>query len=275
MQRFIDRTVLITGAGGAIGQAAAERFAAEGARLALVDRDAERVAQLARRLGAQGHAALALTADVADEQAIAQAIEQAEAHFGGLHVVFNNAGIGGLDLPVADMPAAQWDEVMTVNLRGVFLGCKYAVPALARAGGGAIVNMGSSTGRHDTLPGSAAYMASKAAVEALTKSLALQVARYRIRVNTICPGIIQTPLSLGQKAGADADRFFARFAARIPLGRVGQPRDVAAAVAFLACDQARQITGTALLIDGGQTMRRWISAPDLAADSPLPLRVRG
>jgi NAD(P)-dependent dehydrogenase (short-subunit alcohol dehydrogenase family) len=268
MQRFIDRTVLITGAGGAIGRAAAERFAAEGARLALVDRDAEPVAQLAQQLAAQGHAALALTADVTDEQALATAIEQAEAHFGHLHVVFNNAGIGGHDLPVAELPSAQWDEVIAVNLRGVFLGCKYSVPALMRAGGGAIVNMGSSTGRHDALPGSAAYMASKAAVEALTKSLALQVARYGIRVNAICPGIIQTPLSVRQKAGAEAERFFARFAARIPLGRVGQPEDVAATVAFLASDQARQITGAALLIDGGQTMRRWISTPDLAPHLP-------
>jgi NAD(P)-dependent dehydrogenase (short-subunit alcohol dehydrogenase family) len=268
MQRFIDRTVLITGAGGAIGRATAERFAAEGARLALIDRDAGAVGQLAQRVGAQGHAALALTADVADEQALAQAIEQAEAHFGRLHVVFNNAGIGGQDLPVADMSAAQWDEIIAVNLRGVFLGCKYAVPALARAGGGAIVNMGSSTGRHDTLPGSAPYMASKAAVEALTRSLALQVARDHIRVNAICPGIIETPLSLHQKSDAEAERFFARFAERIPLGRVGQPEDVAAAVAFLASDQARQITGTALLIDGGQTMRRWISTPDLAPHLP-------
>jgi NAD(P)-dependent dehydrogenase (short-subunit alcohol dehydrogenase family) len=267
-QRFIDRTVLITGAGGAIGCAAAERFAAEGARLALVDCDAEPVAQLARRLGEQGHAALALTADVADEQAIAGAIEQAEAHFGHLHVVFNNAGIGGQDLPIADLPSAQWDEIIAVNLRGVFLGCKYSVPALVRAGGGAIVNMGSSTGRHDTLSGSAAYMASKAAIEALTKSLALQVARDGIRVNAICPGIIETQLSLHQKNDAEAERFFARFAERIPLGRVGQPEDVAAAVAFLASDQARQITGTALLIDGGQTMRRWISTPDLAPHLP-------
>ncbi|HEY3230416.1 MAG TPA: SDR family NAD(P)-dependent oxidoreductase [Roseiflexaceae bacterium] len=268
MQRFSGRTVLITGAGGAIGRAAATRFAREGARLALVDRDAEQVTQVARQLAAQGHTTLAQVADVADEPALAAAIAQAEAHFGQLDVVFNNAGIGGHDLSVADMAAEQWDAVIAVNLRGVFLGCKYSVPALARAGGGAIVNMGSSTGRHDALPGGAAYMASKAAVEALTKSLALQVARYRIRVNAICPGIIQTPLSLGQKAGTDAAQFFARFAARIPLGRVGQPEDVAAAVAFLASDQACQITGTALLIDGGQTMRRWISAPDLAPHLP-------
>jgi NAD(P)-dependent dehydrogenase (short-subunit alcohol dehydrogenase family) len=266
MQRFIGRTALITGAAGAIGQAAAERFAGEGAHVALLDRDAARLGEIAEELAAKGSSAAPFVADVADEAALAGAIAQAEAHFGRLDVVFNNAGIGGYDVSVADMPSEQWDRVIAVNLRGVFLGCKYSVPALERAGGGAIVNMGSSTGRHDALPGSAAYMASKAGVEALTKSLALQVARHRIRVNAICPGIIQTPLSLGQKAGAEAQAFFARFAARIPLGRVGQPTDVAAAVAFLASDQARQITGAALLIDGGQTMRRWISAPDLIAD---------
>ena len=108
-------------------------------------------------------------------------------------------------------------------------------------------------------------MASKAGVEALTKSVALQAGRYGIRANTICPGIIETPLSLAQTERSDAASFFARFAARIPLGRVGQPEDVAAAVAFLASDQARQITGAALLIDGGQTLRRWISAPDMSA----------
>lgn len=263
--RFIGRTVLITGASGSLGRAAAERFGAEGARLALLDRDAGRVAALARELAGRGYPALALAADVADEIALADAFAQAEAHFGHLDVVFNNAGIGGMDLEVADMPAERWDEMLAINLRGVFLGCKHAIPALIRAGGGAIVNMGSSTGRHDTLPGSAAYMASKAGVEALTKSVALQVARHGIRANAICPGIIETPLSLNQKDGADAASFFARFAARIPLGRVGQPADVAAAVAFLASDQARQITGAALLIDGGQTLRRWISAPDFGS----------
>lgn len=262
-RRFEGRAVLVTGAAGAIGLAAARRFAREGARVALVDRDAASVVRAAEGLAAEGHAALALAADVADEPAVAAAIAEAEARFGRLDALFNNAGIGGLDVAVADMPAWQWDQVIAVNLRGIFLCCKHGVPALARAGGGAIVNMGSSTGRHDALPGSSAYMASKAAVEALTKSLALQVARDRIRVNVICPGIIKTALSLGQKAGAEAESFFARFAARIPLGRVGQPEDVAAAVAFLASDQARHITGAALLIDGGQTMRRWVSAPDL------------
>lgn len=265
MKRFMNRTVLITGASGSLGRATAARFGAEGARLALLDRDAGRVAACAQELLGQGIPALALAADVADEASLAAAFGQAEAHYGRLDVVFNNAGIGGMDLPVAAIPVERWDEMIAINLRGVFLGCKHAIPALIRAGGGAIVNMGSSTGRHDTLQGSAAYMASKAGVEALTKSVALQVGRHRIRANAICPGIIETSLSLGQKDAADAASFFGRFAARIPLGRVGQPEDVAAVVAFLASDQARQITGASLLIDGGQTLRRWVSAPDLGA----------
>lgn len=260
-RRFQDRTVLITGAAGGLGSGAARRFADEGARLALLDRDGPAVTQLAEQIAAEGRVALALEVDVADEQSLATAIAAAEAHFGRIDVLFNNAGVGSRDLSLVETPAEHWDEVLAINLRGVFLGCKFGVPALIRAGGGSIVNMGSSTGRHDTITGGAAYMASKAAVEALTKSLALQVAPYGIRANTICPGIIQTELSFRQQERGDAAAFFAEFAERIPLGRIGQPEDVAAAVAFLASDMARHITGASLLIDGGQTLRRWISAP--------------
>ena len=237
-------------------------FAAEGVALILFDRAIAPLEELAQQLGAQGCHTLPLAADVTSETDLAAAIGTAEQHFGRIDVLFNNAGIGGLDATAVDMDARQWDTMLDINLRGIFLSCKYGVPPLVRAGGGAIVNMGSSTGRHDTLPGSSAYMASKAGVEAFSRSLALQVAPH-IRVNTICPGIIETPLSIGQKAGVSAESFFARFAARIPLGRVGRPADVAAVVAFLASDQARGMTGTALLLDGGQTLRRWISAPDL------------
>ncbi|MDQ3227458.1 MAG: SDR family oxidoreductase [Chloroflexota bacterium] len=262
-RRFQDRIVVITGAAGGLGSAAARRFAAEGASLALLDRDRAEAERLAMELGVSGHDVLAIAVDVANEQSIAQAIAQTEKHFGRIDVLFNNAGVGGGDHAIAEMPAADWDAVIAVNLRGVFLGCKYGVPALMRAGGGAIVNMGSSTGRHDTITGGAAYMASKAAVEAMTKSLALQVASHGIRANTICPGIIETQLSFRQQERGDPKEFFAEFASRIPRGRVGQPEDVAAAVAFLASDQARHITGASLLIDGGQTLRKWISAPDL------------
>jgi NAD(P)-dependent dehydrogenase (short-subunit alcohol dehydrogenase family) len=262
--RFADRVVLITGASGGLGSASARRFAIEGASLALLDRDGSAVIRLADELRASGVKALPVEVDVTDEAAMAAAIAQSEDHFGRLNVLFNNAGVGSRDVSLENMPASDWDEVIAINLRGVFLGCKYGVPALARAGGGAIVNMGSSTGRHDTITGGAAYMASKAAVEALTKSLALQVAPQGIRANTICPGIIETQLSFRQQERGDAESFFGEFARRIPLCRVGQPEDVAATVAFLASDQARHITGASLLIDGGQTLRRWISDPTLA-----------
>ena len=261
-----QRVVLITGAAGGLGSAAARRFAAEGAALALLDQDGDAAERLADDLTTQGINALALQADVTDEASVERAIARVENHFGRLDVLFNNAGIGGGSFAIADLPAAEWDRVVAVNLRGVFLGCKYGVPALARSGGGAIVNMGSSTGRHDTITGGAAYMASKAAVEAMTKSLALQTAPLGIRANTVCPGIIQTQLSFRQQKRGGEEQFFAEFAARIPLGRVGQPEDVAAAVAFLASDQARHVTGASLLIDGGQTLRKWISAPDLGFD---------
>jgi NAD(P)-dependent dehydrogenase (short-subunit alcohol dehydrogenase family) len=261
--RFRDRVVVVTGAAGAIGRAAARRFVAEGARVALLDRSAAGLAQAERALRAAGASAFPVVVEIAEEDSVAAALAAVEAQFGRIDVMFNNAGIGGMDVPVVAMASDDWDQMIAVNLRGVMLSCKYGVPALLRAGGGAIVNMGSSTGRHDTLPGSSAYMASKAAVEAFSRSLALQVARAGIRVNTICPGIIRTPLSIGQRADADPAAFFGRFAERIPLGRVGMPDDIAGIVAYLASDQARAITGASLLIDGGQTLRRWVSAPDL------------
>jgi NAD(P)-dependent dehydrogenase (short-subunit alcohol dehydrogenase family) len=261
--RFRDRVVVVTGAAGAIGRAAARRFVAEGARVALLDRSAAGLAQVSQALHAAGAPTLPVVVEIAEEDSVAAALATVESQFGRIDVMFNNAGIGGMDVPVVAMVSDDWDRMIAVNLRGVMLSCKYGVPALLRAGGGAIVNMGSSTGRHDTLPGSSAYMASKAAVEAFSRSLALQVARAGIRVNTICPGIIRTPLSIGQRADADPEAFFGRFAARIPLGRVGMPDDIAGIVAYLASDQARAITGASLLIDGGQTLRRWVSAPDM------------
>ena len=197
-------------------------------------------------------------------------VKAARAAFGGLDVVFANAGVGGAKTEFIDLPIEEWQRVMDVNLRGMTLTCKATVPALIDAGGGAIVLMGSSTGGWDTILGSGAYMMSKEAVKALARNLALELARYRIRVNAVCPGIIETPLSFRQAEDDPQawERFFARFAERIPLRRVGQPQDVAATVAFLASDDARHITGAALLIDGGQTLQSWSNAPDAAYPSP-------
>ncbi len=272
MKRFEGKVVLVTGGGSGIGRAAVLRFAREGANVVVVDRFEDRAQAVAAEVEALGQKALPVRADVAVVQDAQRMIAATLEQFGRLDVMFNNAGIGGESNLVRDMPVADWDEVIAINLRGVFLSCKYGIPALIQSGGGAIVNMGSSTGGWDVLPESAPYMASKEGVHALTKNLALEVAGYGIRVNAVSPGIIQTQLSFEQGTdGGEAEAFFKRFKQRIPLRRVGQPEDVAAAAAFLASDDARHITGSMLLIDGGQTLQSWSNAP--AADEyPLFLK---
>jgi NAD(P)-dependent dehydrogenase (short-subunit alcohol dehydrogenase family) len=269
MKRFIGKVALVTGGGSGIGRAGVLRFAQEGADLVVVDRVIERAETVATEVEALGSKALALHADVSRVPDVERMIQATLDHYGHLDVMFNNAGIGGESSTVLEMRPEDWDEVIAVNLRGVFLSCRYGVPALIQSGGGAIVNMGSSTAGWDVLPESAPYMASKEGVEGLTKALALEVGGYSIRVNAICPGIIQTRLSFEQGMADDEfEAYFKRFKQRIPLRRVGQPEDVAAAVAFLASDDARHITGTMLLIDGGQTMQSWSNAP---AEDEYPL----
>ncbi|MCY3867668.1 MAG: SDR family NAD(P)-dependent oxidoreductase [Chloroflexi bacterium] len=266
MNRFNGKVALITGGGGALGRASALRFVEEGARVVIADIDWERAAAVTAEIGAD---AFAVHADVSKAGDCATMVEAAHAHFGKLDVVFANAGVGGEKFEFVDMPMEEWDHVIGVNLRGMALTCKAAAPALVDAGGGSIVLMGSSTGGWDTILGAGPYMTSKEAVNALARNLALELARHRIRVNALCPGIIQTPLSFRQATDDPAawEQFFARFAQRIPLRRVGQPEDVAAAVAFLASNDARHITGASLLIDGGQTLQSWSNAPDSAYPS--------
>ncbi len=266
MKRFTDKVALITGGGGALGRASAMRFAADGARVVVADLNLQRAQTVAEEIGAD---AFAFQADVTAAADCMAMVEETRARFGKLDVVFANAGVGGEKVDFVDMPMEEWDRVIGVNLRGLALTCKAAAPALIEAGGGSIVLMGSSTGGWDTIQGSGAYMTSKEAVKAMARNLALELARYRIRVNAVCPGIIETPLSFRQ-AEEDPEAwetFFARFAERIPLRRVGQPEDVAAAVAFLASNDARHITGASLLIDGGQTLQSWSNAPDAAYPS--------
>ncbi len=265
MKRFAGKVALITGGGGALGRASALRFAEEGARVVIADVDLERAETVADEIDS---AAIAFRADVTQAADCEAMVAAAQNAFGRLDVLFANAGVGGESAEFIELPMAEWDRVMDVNLRGMALTCKAAAPALIDAGGGSIVLMGSSTGGWDTIIGSSPYMTSKEAAKALARNLALELARFRIRVNAVCPGIIETPLSFRQAAGDPAawQRFFARFAERIPLRRVGQPADVAATVAFLASDDARHITGASLLIDGGQTLQSWSNAPD----SPYP-----
>ncbi len=265
MKRFAGKVALVTGGAGALGRASAIRFNAEGARVIIADLDLERAQAVAAEIGA---GAIAVQANVTEPEDCAAMTRTAEEAFGRLDIVFANAGVGGTRAALLDLPIQEWDQVMNVNLRGMVLTCQATAPVLIKAGGGAIVLMGSSTGGWDTIFGSGPYMASKEAVKALARNLALELARYHIRVNAVCPGIIETPLSFRQAQADPAawQGFFARFAERIPLRRVGQPADVAATVAFLASDDARHITGASLLIDGGQTLQSWSNAPD----SPYP-----
>lgn len=263
MKRFEGKVVLVTGGGSGIGRAGVLRFAREGADVVVVDRFEDRARRVAAEVEELGQKALPIRADVSVVEDVQNMIAGTMSHFGRLDVMFNNAGIGGESNLVKDMPVADWDEVIAINLTGIFLCCKYGIPALIQSGGGAIVNMGSSTAGWDVLPESAPYMASKEGVHALTKNLALEMGGYGIRVNAISPGIIETRLSFEQ--GSDSGElqdYFSRFKQRIPLRRVGQPEDVAATVAFLASDDARHITGSLLLIDGGQTLQSWSNAPD-------------
>jgi NAD(P)-dependent dehydrogenase (short-subunit alcohol dehydrogenase family) len=263
MKRFTDKVVLVTGGGGAIGSAAARRFADEGARLAIVDRDRGAAARIADDLGAE---ALTIEADVGDESQAADAVARTVRHFGRIDVLFNNAGISGAVAPVHELAVEDWDTIVRVNLRGMFLMLRAALRAMIEAKvAGAVVNMGSSMAGWDVLSGGAGYAATKHGVVGLTRVAALDAAPYGIRVNAICPGVIETTLGV---PAADLDTYrkgIERFANRIPLRRIGQPEDVAAAVAFLASDDARHITGVDWLMDGGQTLQSWANAPDADA----------
>ncbi|WP_095198999.1 SDR family NAD(P)-dependent oxidoreductase [Mesorhizobium carmichaelinearum] len=259
MKRFDQKKVLVTGGAGAIGSAAVRRFLEEGARVAIVDRNGAAARELARSLGDN---TIAIEADVTDETTVRSAVATTVETFGGLDVVFNNAGISGVVAPVHDLPVEDWDTIIRINLRGIFLVLQASLQAMIKAGiAGSIVNMGSSMAGWDVLAGGAGYVASKHGVVGLTRVAALDAAPYGIRVNTICPGVIETTLGVPSSSDGDFKSSVQHFADRIPLRRIGQPDDVAAAVAFLASDEARHVTGVDWLIDGGQTLQSWANAP--------------
>jgi NAD(P)-dependent dehydrogenase (short-subunit alcohol dehydrogenase family) len=258
---------LVTGGGGAIGSAAALRMAAAGAQIVVADRDPEAAGSVAERIGVSGGHASVAVCDVGEPDGARSATEAALVRFGQLDVVFNNAGISPAPAAVDELSVEVFDEVLRVNLRGVFLILREAIAAMRQAGrGGSIVNMGSSMAGWDVLAGSAAYVSSKHAVIGLTKSAALDAARYGIRVNAVCPGVVATPLGVPDLGTAQtASPGLERFSERIPLRRVAQPEDVASVVAFLASPESRHVTGAAWLIDGGQTLQSWSNAPDGAS----------
>ncbi len=251
MRGLKDKKVLITGGAGGIGAAAARRFLEEGSRVVILDRDAKASAALARELpGLAG----ALEADVSRPADAAKAMDEFDRRWGGLDVLINNAGLSRRGA-FLDIPPDQWREVMATNLDGVFFMAQQAGRRMARAGRGAIVNMGSTNG----LVGYhhyADYNASKAGVIELTRSMALELGPA-VRVNAVCPGFILTPM---QEAEYTAD-MQAAFSAKVPLKRLGRPEDVAALLAFLASDEAAFITGQTVVIDGGEICGGLASQP--------------
>ncbi|RFS81632.1 SDR family oxidoreductase [Actinomadura spongiicola] len=246
---FDGRTVLITGGAGGIGRALAHTFARAGATVVLAGRDATALADAVKEVGSD-HADH-VVADVTDTSAVARMVETVTARHGGLHAAVNNAGILGATGPLADVDEAAWDEVLAVNVTGVFLSMKHEVAYMRRHGGGAIVNVSSNIGAHGRRPGLAAYAASKAAVSALTRAAALDHVADGVRINAVSPGASDTPMSL--LPGETRDERAERMRVAAPSGRVADTSEVAEAVLWLASDASSHVVGHDLVVDGGAT----------------------
>ena len=244
-----DRVVLITGAGSGIGHQTALACAREGAKIVAVDLDEAAAAKTCAAIGAGD--AIAVQSDVSRAADCARMVQRAEEDFGRLDVLFNNAGISHIDDDDAvNTEEDVWDLTMDVNLKGVFLGCKYGIPALRRAGGGAIVNTASFVALLGAATPQLAYTASKGGVLALTRDLAVVHAREQIRVNALCPGPLRTELLMKY---LDTEEKLNRRLVHIPMGRFGEAEEIARTVVFLASDDASYITGTSFVVDGGIT----------------------
>jgi len=255
MLDFSGRTVLIVGGTSGIGLATAEQFVRQGAAVMLAGRTAEKGRVAVTRLTALGGEAVYVRTDVCDEVQVENLVSETVSIFGRLDVLVNSAGVMNRDL-LTELEQDDWDTVLDTNLRGVYLACKHAVRPMVRQGRGAVVNVASYLGAFGAHDNSPAYGASKAGVLALTRSLALQVGPQGIRVNAVCPALVITPLNEYIIHDApDPAAKEAEMADPYPLGRLGRPADVAAAILFLASDEAGWITGTSLLIDGGRTAR--------------------
>jgi NAD(P)-dependent dehydrogenase (short-subunit alcohol dehydrogenase family) len=247
--RLKSKVALISGGARGMGAVEARLFAQEGAKVTIGDVLEDEGRKLEAEINATGGEALFVRLDVTSEADWQKAVEAAVTRFGKLDVLVNNAGISGRGR-VEDTTVEEWDQVMEVNAKGVFLGTKVVIPAMRQAGGGSIINISSQLGLVGTDHSSPQYQASKGAVRLLTKATAIQYAKEGIRANSVHPGPIVTPMT--EAARADPERYKVMLS-RIPLGCYGEPEDVAYGVLYLASDESRWVTGSELVIDGGWT----------------------
>jgi len=248
MGRLDGKVAVITGAGGGMGREAALLFCEEGARVCVADVDAEAAAKTASDAGD----AFAITVDVAEPESVREMYEQTAARYGGIDVLYNNAGISPADddsILVTEPDA--WQRVQDVNTKGVYLCCKHGIPHLQRRGGGSIINVASFVALVGAATSQISYTASKGAVLSLSRELAVQFAREGIRVNALCPGPVETPLLL--RIFGDDPAAYERRRIHLPMGRLAKPREIVNAALFLASDESSYVNGTTFLVDGGLT----------------------
>jgi NAD(P)-dependent dehydrogenase (short-subunit alcohol dehydrogenase family) len=248
MGRLDGKVALITGGGSGMGKVACERFAAEGARVVVVDYDEATGDAVAATLGDLG---TFVRADVSDAVDCAAMVDHAMSTFGALHVLYNNAGVFPADDGgVLETPETTWNRVMEINLKGVWLGCRAGIPAMVESGGGSIVNVASFVALVGAATAQIAYTSSKGGVLAMTREIAVEWARRGIRANSLCPGPVDTPLLA--ELMSDPERK-ARRLVHIPMGRLAQAHEIVNAALFLASDESSYITGSQLVVDGGIT----------------------
>ena len=250
--RFRDRVAIVTGGAGGMGRDTALLFAREGARLVVGDVDEAGGRSLAAEIEKSGGICIFRRCDVSREGDVAALVATAEERFGRLDTIFNNAGIEQPVTPTDALETSLFERVIDINLKGTFFGCKHALPALLRAGGGTIVN-NSSVSAFANVGGNISYAASKGAIMSMTRVLAIEYAKRDIRVNAICPGVIDTGMNRRNlDLSEDREATEQRWLSATPLGRMGTGAEIAEAVAYLASAQSSFVTGIGLLIDGGR-----------------------
>ena len=250
MNRLEGKAALVTGAAGAIAGETARLFAAEGAAVACLDIDEAGASRIAGEIGAGSSRAIACPGDVSDAETVQRCVEGAVEKFGRLDIVVNGAARGEVAGNVVELDLSEWQRALATNLTSVFLVCKYALPAIASSGGGSVINIASQLGQV-AVPRRPAYVTSKAAIIQLTRSMAIDFAKDNIRVNSLSPGATETSRLLRSHETMEDAR--AALVPKHPIGRLGQPADIADAALFLASDESRFMTGADLVVDGGYT----------------------